>query len=51
MQVAPTTMLASDPRRPRKLIPDLLMARGAPQLFRNRPWTPIADFAARRWLG
>jgi hypothetical protein len=43
-------MLASDPRRPRNFIPDLLMARGAPRFIPEPAVDPIAGFAARRWL-
>src|SRR5512139_1552432 len=51
MQVAPTTRLANDPRRPRTFIPGpprwLAARRFIPQPAVNR----IADSAARRWLG
>ena len=49
-RLPPTITLASDPRRPRTIHPDLLMARGAP-LFPEPAVDPIAGFAARRWLG
>jgi len=44
-------MLASDPRRPRNFIPDLLMARDAPLCIPGPAVDAIAGFAARRWLG